>query len=120
MIHKFCINCGVKNSFQSAPPNFCCGCGKPFNKTSVVSQAADEDEDEEFPESIPPKESLAKGWGASEVQSNDQLTFGNLYNNPVKSVGKNKRPAPRGLSEDVLNQSIQECRPVKESKELGS
>jgi uncharacterized membrane protein YvbJ len=122
MIHKFCVNCGVKNSFQATPPNFCCGCGKPFNKvlsSSQASQDVDNEEQEEASVVIPPKESLASGWGASQVGMDNQLTFGSLYNNPTKPVGKNQRPEPKNTSGDILKQSIEECRSVKESKEIG-
>lgn len=122
MTHKFCIHCGVKNSYQASPPNFCFGCGKPFNKAGSQQKVEVEEEYEDSVgnSKVADVDELSQGWGAN-VQAGQQVTFGDLFNNPTqKSNYRSSRPTPKGLDGDIVEKTIEECKPVRKSKELGS
>lgn len=124
MNHQFCIQCGAKNLYQSSVPKFCCGCGKPFNRIQDNKETlASQEEEVEVVEKqlIIDKSKLAQDWVADMGYSQNQMTIGDLINSPAeRSEARVSRPRPKSLGENIVKQTMLECSPVKQSKELGN
>jgi hypothetical protein len=123
MNHQFCIQCGAKNLYQSSVPKFCCGCGKPFNRIQDNEESFASQEEEEVIEKelTIDKSKLAQGWVADMGYSQNKMTIGDLINSPAeRSEARISRPRPKSLGENIVKQTMLECSPVKQSKELGN
>lgn len=125
MNKQYCVQCGAPNAYESNPPNFCCGCGKPFNKSvaKVYSDNSIEEEDEPTEEgSIPvDKQSLAQDWVVKH-DSYHQPTIGDIFgSNAGKNVNRGPRPSPLANVDpkEVVNSVRSECAKVTESKSVG-
>lgn len=116
MSHQFCVKCGQKNTYEASPPNFCCGCGEPFNKAISVARTETKEEERSGPLHID-KNKLKKDFVA-EVDQVQRDTFGDLYHNPSPRESYT-RPRPKSLGDNAAKATRQECAPVKGTKEIG-
>lgn len=136
MQHEFCMSCGHKAEFLVSKPNFCPGCGEPFNRSSAsVStssrratlqrqrQVEDDDFDEDDDQAIFDKAALREAWAAERLPGESLTigTIGDLLNNPAPRGQRTYRPeAESGLSgEQLLKKIRQECGRTKASKSVG-
>jgi hypothetical protein len=119
MSHQFCVKCGEKNTYEASPPNFCCGCGQPFNKSVATPKAVDQNEEVTSEATLNiDKTKLAEGWVA-QVNSVERNTLGDLYKNPSPRGNNIARPRPKSLGENAAEATRQACAPVRSTKEVG-
>jgi hypothetical protein len=119
---EFCMKCGGKAEYTLRAPNFCPSCGEPFNKVAKASGPVEGLEStpvEEGPASVPRLSKLEYEIGNAGRGS----TFGDLVNQAsASSLPYEKAPAravpPSAPGEDVIQQTLNECRSAREPSEL--
>lgn len=120
-MHQFCVHCGEKNIYETAPPKFCCGCGNPFNKgiSSVKPAVVEQEEDGEVDSKGFNLDKLKKDWHGNTTDAHRETIGGIISTNPNSPRG-GSRPMPKSIREadNVVRLTENECAPVKESKEL--
>jgi hypothetical protein len=119
---EFCMKCGGKAEYTLRAPNFCPSCGEPFNKVAKASDPVEGLEPnpvEERPASVPRLSKLEYEIGNAGRGS----TFGDLMSQAASSSlpyeKASARPTPKNVpGEDVIQQTLNECRSAREPSEL--
>lgn len=109
MPSEYCIQCGGKNDYLGAKPNFCSKCGKPFNK-AVASNEGFDDEEEEYESSRIPSRASLKGTVEANLSLFGKQNMGELIQMGAPREEYRPRPARESLEgKDLLKQVRQEC-----------
>ena len=115
MNFEFCIKCGQKQTFLSSRPKFCSSCGSSFNSEPVDSSG-------ETTERGVSLASLDVNKLRSSIRydvSKAKVSLDDLWSNPLSNNDIIKRAKPRlSSAQDVLADSMKECAPVRNAKEV--
>lgn len=128
MNKQYCVQCGTPASYESSPPNFCPGCGKPFNKAGSVSVSSNPEKEEENTTGgdlsfLDRKDQLAKDWSVSHSHSTRQTVQDIIAVAPNPNHQRQTRQAPSDVAglegKDLLKHTMKECAKPTESKVFG-
>jgi hypothetical protein len=90
---EYCTQCGHKNVYSATPPNFCGGCGTPFNKQVGVDRSINAVAEEtlaEEREAIPDLTKIA--YEVEMDNGNRKITLGEVMREGVRTYGENGPP----------------------------
>tara|TARA_R110000751_G_scaffold233856_2_gene334735 strand:+ start:1275 stop:1643 length:369 start_codon:yes stop_codon:yes gene_type:complete len=110
MANVFCSECGAKAAYTLNKPKFCQTCGEKFEIGSTLVSAANEEESlERVPE-------LGKLDYSIEMEGNNQITLGSLFDNPMAPSAVDKGATSIAgykaqTKEELLSRSLAECAP---------
>jgi len=116
------MNCGFKVEYSLKSPNFCPNCGNAMHEKAVASEQ--EVIEEETKPEIPAGQWLKNGLqydigkGAA-----TRPTIGDLINEaqvtPEAHIQRTNRPTPPPSDKDALEESMDSCRPSRQSEDIG-
>ena len=121
----FCVDCGHKNQYELTKPKFCGACGKSVTGTVTSSannlnqKAADLEEEEEGGSTLPDIEAM-RGSVQVELEQGAKMTLANLWETAPETETPLNRSIPNiPDGKDILNQTMSDCAPSRESKNVG-
>lgn len=107
MPKEYCYQCGGENVYQSSKPNFCCKCGKPFNRAAATNEY---EEEEEYESEYIPSQSNLKGSVEANTSLFEKQNMGQLFQMSMPREQKQVRPArEQADGKDLLQKIQQEC-----------
>lgn len=126
MISKHCIHCGIKNIFEITP-QFCCGCGEPFNRASAATTHSSTNTEDDFEDEDSGGYDLKKlkqDWSAEYSTEENFEKFGEscgtssrLSNKATRRAEANLRPSFK--ADSAIKASREDCRFNGNSKSIG-
>jgi len=112
-MNKFCVNCGssIVYSFKS-PPKFCSSCGESIDGSAKASECEPEEEAQEFRPTIPKRMKLEYEVSYAE---------GPRSMNEIMKERKTGLPpvARKKYDGDPMRRALEECKPARESTDIG-
>jgi hypothetical protein len=106
MAHMYCPNCGAKMQYEVSPPNFCSGCGAPIGTVEAGASVPKGHKGEKGEEGVPKISKLEYEISGSAKSA----SLGEILTSQGggETIG---RPTPPKGSVDVLQASLDECKP---------
>ncbi len=108
----FCQQCGTKNTYESARPNFCMSCGTSFGSMSAPAENNTPKEDQPTEVQETPNFNIQKL--EFEIINNnvEQTTLGSVMKE--EKIGLMPRKKRKSKTGDPIQDSMDLCKPVKE------
>ena len=108
----FCQQCGTKNPYASARPNFCMSCGTAFGSMSAAAENDTPKEDQPTEVQEVPSFNIQKL--EFEIINNnvEEVTLGSVMKED--KVGLMPRKKRKSKTGDPIQDSMDLCKPVKE------